>query len=235
MRKKYFTFAKSKNKIIEMTNDDIKALKEPFVITVGRQFGSGGRVLGRALADRLDIKFYDKELLAHAAKESGVSVELFEKRDERTPTFFNGLFSFSMGHIPIGYYQGASAISDDGLYKAYSDFILNIASRESCVIVGRTSDYILRDHPRAINIFVHAPMETCVDRILERQPEIGDRKAARIMAERINKLRSNYYNFYTDKTWGHSTSYDLTLDSSLLPMEANVDLVVEYLKKRLGC
>ena len=203
-----------------------------FVITVGRQFGSGGRVLARKLAERLGVKFYDKELLAEAARSSGVAPELFEKSDERTPTFFNGLFSFAMGHVPMAYYTGSSAISDDGIYKCYSDFVRELAERESCVIVGRTSDYILRDHPRLVNIFVHAPMEACVDRILERSEDINDRKTARQMAERFNKWRSNYYNFYTDKTWGHAASYDLTFDSSLLPMDDIVDLVVDYMNRR---
>lgn len=204
------------------------------VITVGRQFGSGGRIIARKLADRLGYKFYDKEILAEAARHSGVSPELFEKQDERTPSFFNGIFSFAMGHIPMAYYTGTSSISDDGIYKAYSDFIHSVARQQSCVIVGRTSDYILRDHPRCVNLFVHAPIEACVDRILERTPEIGGRREARAMAEKMNKLRSNYYNFYTDKTWGHATSYDLCLDSSLLSIDDIVDLVIDYIDRRWG-
>lgn len=203
-----------------------------FVITIGRQMGSGGRVIGRRLAERLGINFYDKELLANAAQASGVSLEFFEKNDERAPSFFNGLFSFSMGHIPIGYYQGTSPIGDDGIYKAYTDFIHSLAARESCVIVGRTSDYILRDHPRCVNIFIHAPIEACVDRIVSRQPEITDRRQARALAEKVNKLRANYYNFYTDKTWGHSSSYHLSIDSSLTDVDATVDVIVEYLRRR---
>ncbi len=202
------------------------------VITVGRQFGSGGRIIGRRIAERLGYKFYDKELLAEAAKHSGVSPELFEKQDERTPSFFNGIFSFAMGHIPMAYYTGTSSISDDGIYKAYSDFIHDIAGRQSCVIVGRTSDYILRDHPRCVNIFIHAPIEACIDRIIKRSPDITSHRDARAMAEKMNKLRANYYNFYTDKTWGHATSYDLCLDSSLLPVDDIVDLVIDYINRR---
>ena len=133
--------------------------KEPFVITVGRQFGSGGRELGKALAEALEIEYYDKELLVESAKLAGVNPEYFEKKDERFPTFLQGLFSFSMGVTPMCYYTGASSISDDGLYKSISDFLLKTSREKSFVVVGRSADYILREHPRCVNIFVHAPME----------------------------------------------------------------------------
>ncbi len=202
------------------------------VITVGRQFGSGGRELGRLLARDLGISYYDKELLFEAAKSAGVSPEFFERRDERSPSFFNGLFSFAFGHTPLSYYSGSTSISDDGIYKAYSDFMRALATRESCVIVGRTADYILRDHPRCVNLFVHAPVEERVRRIMRRSPEITDPAKARAMAERTNKLRANYYNFYTDKTWGDAASYDLTFDSSLLDMGQIVDMVKHYMRLR---
>lgn len=202
-----------------------------FVITIGRQFGSGGRVLGRLLADRLGIEFYDKKLLAEAAERSGVNAEFFEKADEKAPSFLSGLFSFSFGYNPVPCYSGSTSISDDSIYKAQSDFITALAAKNSCIIVGRSADYVLRDHPRCVNLFVHAPIEDCVARILKR----GDKttpEQARIMAEKINKLRANYYNFYTDKTWGDAASYDLTFDSSLLPMEDIADIVVDYVKRR---
>ena len=128
--------------------------KEPFVITVGRQFGSGGRELGKALAEALEIEYYDKELLVESAKLAGVNPEYFEKKDERFPTFLQGLFSFSMGVTPMCYYTGTSSITDDGLYKSISDFLLKTSKEKSFVVVGRSADYILRDHPRCVNIFV---------------------------------------------------------------------------------
>lgn len=207
--------------------------KQQFVITIGRQFGSGGRVIGRKLAERLGINFYDKELLIEAARRSGVGLEFFEKHDERQPSIFSGIFSFSMGTVPLGYYAGISSISDDGIYRAYSDLIHWLADNESCVIVGRTSDYILRDHPRCVNIFIHAPAENCIERILSREdkPRI-DRRQARTMMSRINKLRAGYYNFYTDKTWGDSASYHLSVDSSVLGDDGTVDMIVDYLTRR---
>lgn len=205
--------------------------KEPFVITVGRQFGSGGRVLGKALAEALGIEYYDKELLVESAKLAGVNPEYFEKKDERFPTFLQGLFSFSMGVTPMCYYTGASSITDDGLYKSISDFLLKTSKEKSFVVVGRSADYILREHPRCVNIFVHAPLEACVHRIMKRNDAIDEAKAA-AMAKKTNKWRADYYNFFTDKVWGDAKSYDLTLDSSLMSMEDNVSLIKEYLRLR---
>lgn len=205
--------------------------KQPIVITIGRQFGSGGRELGRTIADALGFKYYDKELLSEAAKRAGMSPEFFERNDERTPTFLNGIFSFSFGFAPTNVYAGSTSISDDSLYRAQSDFIHSLADKDSCVIVGRSADYVLRDHPRCVSLFVHAPMEKCIDRIVCRQPELT-RDKARARAEKINRLRANYYNFYTDKTWGAASSYDMTLDTSVLSMRDITEIVRLYLEKR---
>ena len=205
--------------------------KEPFVITVGRQFGSGGRELGKALAEALEIEYYDKELLVESAKLAGVNPEYFEKKDERFPTFLQGLFSFSMGVTPMCYYTGTSSITDDGLYKSISDFLLKTSKEKSFVVVGRSADYILRDHPRCVNIFVHAPLEECVKRLMGRNDAIDEAKASAI-AKKTNKWRAEYYNFFTDKQWGDAKSYDLTLDSSIMSMENNVELIKEYLRLR---
>lgn len=208
---------------------------ENFVITIGRQFGAGGRELGRILASKLGIAYYDKELLIEAAKEAGVSPEFFEKADERFPSFISGLFSFNLGSNPMSFYAGSTSISDDSIYKAQCDVIRSLASRGSCVIVGRSADYVLRDYQRVVNIYVHAPIEIRCRRIMNRR-NTGDGSLtaarARTLAERTDKLRANYYNFYTDKRWGDARSYDLTLDSSVMPMEALADVVIAYLKAR---
>lgn len=200
-------------------------------IAIGRQFGSGGREFGRRLAAALNINYYDKELLSSAARRAGLSDEFFERSDERAPGFINGIFSFAMGYAPATFYSGPSAISDDNIYSAQSDFIRSLAAQESCVIVGRTADYVLRDSARVVSIFVHAPMADCVARIMSRNPEISATKA-RQKAERVNKLRANYYNFYTDKIWGAAASYDLSFDTSLLSMDRLVELAVCYIRMR---
>lgn len=202
-----------------------------YVITIGRQFGSGGRELGKMLAEKLGIGYYDKELLCEAAKQAGVSMEFFEKKDERFPSLLGGVLPFNMGYNPISFYSASSSISDDSIYRAQCDFILSVAKRQSCVIVGRSADYILRDHPRCLNIFIHASIGDCINRIMKR----GDKPSAeqaRILAEKTNKLRAHYYNFYTDKRWGDAASYDLTFNSSRLPIEDIADIVKDYIIHR---
>lgn len=207
--------------------------KNNIVVTIGRQFGSGGRELGRKLAQRLGAKYYDKELLSEAARRAGMSEEFFERNDERFPSFINGIFSFAFGYNSVNCYAGSTSISDDSIYRAQSDFIRSLANTESCVIVGRTADYVLRDHPRTINIFVHAPEDACIDRIVSRDIDSEtSRDKARAKARRINKLRANYYNFYTDKTWGAASSYDLCFDTSLMAMDDIVEVIASYIARR---
>lgn len=227
--KKLFTFVKiypTTEKLIEMAD------KHPIVITIGRQFGSGGRELGRKLAERLDFKYYDKELLSEAARHAGVDEEFFKRNDERFPSFLNGIFSFAFGLNSVNCYVGSTSISDDSLYRAQSDFIHSLADKENCIIVGRTADYVLRDHERLVNLFVHAPADACAYRIMGRAEEHLTHEKARAKAQKMNKLRANYYNFYTDKTWGAAASYDLSLDTSLMPMADIVEVVVEYIRRR---
>lgn len=210
--------------------------KKNIVITIGRQFGSGGRELGRRLALRIGAKYYDKELLIEAARRAGMSEEFFKRKDECFPTFINGVFSFAFGYNSVNCFSGSTNISDESIYRAQSDFIHSLADgTDSCVIVGRTSDYVLRDHPRLINIFVHAPEEACIDRIMQRDAGTEfecSREKAKAKARRINKLRANYYNFYTDKTWGAASSYDLTFDTSLMPIDDIIEVIIEYINRR---
>ncbi|MCI5977682.1 MAG: cytidylate kinase-like family protein [Bacteroidales bacterium] len=211
----------------------MKTLPEKYVITVGRQMGSGGRLLGRKLSERLGIGFYDKELLLQAAKSAGLSAEYFERNDERRPHFLSGLFSFNMGFGPMSVYDGTTSISDDALYKAQCDFMHRIAEQGPCVIVGRTADYVLRDFPNVVNIFIHASKDACIRRVMERDPA-KTVDSARSFIEKSNKLRAGYYNFYTDKKWGDAASYDFTIDSSLLSDDAVVDLIIAYLQARFA-
>lgn len=207
-------------------------LPEKYVITIGRSFGSGGRALGRLIAEKLGIEFYDKKLLVKAAEKSGYHLEYFEKNEERAPSIMGGIIPFSMGYYPMSWIGDTSGSGSDTIYKAQSEFIHELAAGKPCVIVGRSSDYILRDVDNVVNIFVHAPIEACVDRIVDRG-ECTDRNKARLLAERTNKLRANFYNFYTDRRWGHASTYDLCVDSSKLPLDKLADYVIDYIKLRL--
>lgn len=204
-----------------------------FVITIGRQFGSGGRELGKLLASTFGIEYYDKELLQEAAKQAGMSPEFFAQSDERAPSFLSGMFAVGTGYNPASCYSCSSSLTGDSVYCAQSEFIRKIANEKSCVIVGRSADYVLREHPRCVNIFVHSSEEDCIARIMRR----GDKptpEQARTIAHKTNKLRANYYNFYTDKRWGDAASYDLTLNTSLLKMEDAVAIIAEYIRRRFG-
>lgn len=201
------------------------------VITVGRQFGSGGRELGRKIADLLGIKYYDKELLSHAASDAGLSQEFVEDNDERFPRFISSSISFAMGFNSMSWYQNPTSISGDSIYETQSEVIRQLAAAGPCVIVGRSADYVLRDNPFTVNIFVHAPAECCNDRIMARS-DISSRAKADKLRRQTNKLRAAYYNFYTDKHWGDAASYDLCFDTSLLPAEAIAEIVAQYVRRR---
>lgn len=201
-----------------------------YVITVGRAFGAGGRELGQLLARRLGIAYYDKELLIDAAGHAGMDASIFELNDERAPGLFSGLQPLSMGLSSYALYAGPGGASGERVYRAQSDFIRAMADRGPCVIVGRTADYILRDRPRVLNIFLHAPEDDCLRRIMARDPHLTIDKA-RNLRRRTNKLRAEFYNFYTDRTWGAADTYHLCFDTSAISTEDIADIVEAYLKK----
>ena len=204
-----------------------------YVITIGRQFGSGGRELAKMLAERFSIAYYDKQLLAEAARHAGVDEGFFERSDECFPKFPGTGMSFNMGLSSLPWYT-PSSISDVAIYRDMSAVKKEIADRGPCVIVGRSADYVLRNHPvPVINIFLHATMEDRVARILRRGDTLKE-SDARALAEKTNRLRANYYNFYTDKRWGDAASYDICLSTSQLSMEAITDVIAAYIHARLG-
>lgn len=207
--------------------------KRNFVITIGRQYGSGGRELGRMLADRFGIEYYDKKLLLEAASRAGMSPEVFERNDERMPNLMGSSVGFNMGYGQLPWYNGQTMVADS-IYSSLTDVIEHLADTRPCVIVGRSADYVLRNNPVAkVSLFVHAPIDDRVRRIIGRSDKDKE-GAARTLAVKTDKLRAAYYNFYTDKKWGDSASYDLTFDSSVLPMEDLCDMVAFYIRRRFG-
>lgn len=204
-----------------------------FVVTLGRQFGCGAREIGQMVAKMLDISYYDKELLLEAAKQSGVAPAIFEASDERTPKFFSSLWSFNLGYYSGTLFAGDQPVKEDNVYQAQSQVMVDLAHKGPCVIVGRSADYILRNETEVISIFLHSSMEDRIKRIVKRG-DCKTKKEAREMAIKQNKLRANYYNFYTDKHWGESESYDLSIDSSKLGPEGTAKLIVDYVKTRLN-
>lgn len=200
------------------------------VVTIGRQFGSGGREIGKRLADSLGIPFYDKELITLASKESGLCQEFFEKADERAS---HGLsYAFALGVPFFGNISPCNDyLSNDTLFKIQSDTIRKIASGKSCVIVGRCADYILRDDERCVNVFIHSPLMNRIERIVERnRVTVED---AKTLIEKTDKSRAGFYNYYSNKTWGVASSYHLSLDSSALGVEEAVVFIRNFVQKAL--
>ena len=203
---------------------------DKYIITIGRQFGSGGRAIGEQLAAKLGISFYDKELISLAAKESGINPEVFENVDEKAANSL--LYSISMGMYNFG--SGFSAMGDlpvnDKLYLLQHKIIKDISERESCVIVGRCADYVLRDNPYCVNIFIYADMEY---RKREAVMKHGiDEARAEHIINKTDKSRANYYSFYSGNKWGMAENYDLCVNSSKLSEDKIVELIIDYINKR---
>ena len=198
------------------------------VITIGRQYGSAGREIGQTLAKRLGIKCYDKELLAVAAKESGLCHELFESHDEKpTSSFLYSLVmdTYSMGYSSSGYMDMPI---NHKVFLAQFDAIKKLADQESCVIVGRCADYALEDYPHAYSVFIHASMQDRIRRI-KRIYELTDDKA-KDMIVKTDKKRASYYNYYSSKKCGEAKSYDLSIDSGIIGVEGAVQLIEAFVK-----
>lgn len=206
---------------------------EKFVINIGRQLGSGGKTVGEIIARRLGVRLYDKELINLAAEQSGLCPEVFEKADEKES---RGVISTMIGYLRapfVGDDGGtANVLSNDALFKIQSDVIRDLASRESCVFVGRCADYILRDHPRTVNIFIAAGRAERIERLC-RLHGIAPGEAESLM-DRTDARRAAYYNYYSSGTWGMAETYDLCIDSSVLGIDGTTGFVLEFVERKLG-
>ncbi|MDR0865800.1 MAG: cytidylate kinase-like family protein [Candidatus Symbiothrix sp.] len=198
-----------------------------YVITIGRQLGSGGKMIGELLSKRLGISAYDKELIQLASMESGLGKEFFEKADEKSShTFLSSLFSFRSGYMG----DNINYLCNETLFKIQSDVIKELAEKESCIFVGRCADYILRNHQRLISVFISATMEDRIHRIC--QNENRTEKEAKILIEQTDKKRAAYYNYYSNKVWGMATSYDLCINSSVFSTEEIISFIEEYVNEK---
>ncbi len=193
------------------------------IITIGRQFGSGGRTIARKLAERLGVKYYDKELITLAAKESGISPEIFAKVDEEAA---NSLL-YSM---VIGMYASTSRVTNygdisinDKIFRVQTEILEDIAKRESCVIVGRCADYILREHENLINVFIYSNIDARIERAVN-EYNIQSKNMKEFILK-ADKKRANYYNFYTGKKWGAIANYNICLDSGTLGIDECVNVL----------
>lgn len=195
------------------------------IITIGRQFGSGGREIGYMVADKLGIKLYDKEMLQRAARDSGICEELFESHDEKPSNSF--LYSLVMDTYSMGY--SGSTYNDmpinHKIFLAQFDAIKKIADEGSCILVGRCADYALEGYPNLLSVFIHADLDARIKRIAKKY-DLTDAKAKDLIIK-TNKKRASYYNYYTDKRWGDADSYDVCLDSSVLGLEGTAEAIIK--------
>ena len=200
------------------------------IINVGRQLGSGGHDIGRMLALDFQAKYYDRELLNLAAKESGFSEKFFEQNDEKKG-FLKGLFNMQTSHISGGSMYKTN-FSQESLFQFQSDAIKKAAKEGSCVFVGRCADYILRDFPNTVNIFITASMKYRIQQIMNKQHM--EYEEARKFIESKESKRAAYYNYYTGKKWGAAESYDLCIDSSVLGFVETEKIIAEFIRKKFN-
>mgnify|MGYP000111350235 CR=1 FL=1 len=199
------------------------------VITIGRECGSGGRLIGNRLAEKLNIKCYDKELLTLAAKKSGLCEEIFESHDEKPTSSF--LYSLVMDSYSMGY--STSSFIDMPLnhkvFLAQFDAIKSIAKEGPCVLVGRCADYALHDMKNCLHFFIYADEETKIKRLVKKYPDLNESKARDMMVKK-DKQRQSYYNYYSSKKWGRADSYDFCLNSSILGIDGTVKLITQIIE-----
>ena len=204
---------------------------QPFAINIGRQLGSGGRAIGRLLADSMGARYLDRELLTLAADRSGLSPEIFERTDEHKGflhTLAGSLFPAFSAHT--GYYD--ESVNDDTLFRLQSEAIRRAAQEAPCIIIGRCADYVLRDMPRTVNVFVVADRRDRIARLC-RMNNITEAEAARRI-DKGDQRRAEYYNFYTQQRWGAAETYDLCLNTSLFGIERTAEIIRQFAEEKLA-
>ena len=191
---------------------------EKRIITISREFGSGGRFIGEEVAKKLGIAYYDKNIISQIAEKSGLSPEYIQESAELSPK--KGLLAYALAGRDI---TGRSV--EDMVYEAQRNVILDLAEKESCVIIGRNADYILQDRDDVLNVFIHGDMPEKIQRIT-RLYNVDEQEAVKMMADTDKRRRTNY-NFYTDQSWGKASNYTLCLNSSQIGYDRCEKIIVE--------
>lgn len=203
------------------------------VITIARHYGSGGRTVGLMLGKELGIPCYDAEITRMASDASGIKEELFNKADEKLKS---GLFRMTSkvykGQLISP--ESRDFVSNDNLFNYQAKIMKELAEKESCIIIGRCADFVLKDHPGVTRIFVYADEKFCLERSKEHLGMFDDDAEVQRFIEKTNKYRADYYKYYTGNDWNDSRNYDLCLNSSVLGFQKTVDEIKAYLKVRFG-
>lgn len=205
-------------------------MQKKIVITIARQYGSGGRTVGKMLAERLNIHYYDKELMKLASDDSGINEALFVNADEQVK-------STSLFKIAKNVYGGElippesdDFTSNDNLFNYQAKIIRQLAEEESCVIIGRCADFVLKDYDNVLSVFVHAPHDFCMEQAAKKH-SMSEKELEKLLSK-TDKRRADYYKYHTGRDWTDARNYDLCLDSSKLGYERMVDEIIAYMKVR---
>ena len=202
-----------------------------YVITIGRQYGSGGHKVAEKLSELLGIEYYDKNIIDLASEKSGISKQMFENSDEKHNSF---LYSLSMAHygglVSQNYLN--DIITNDKLFLIQSNIIKDIAEKGPAIFVGRCADYILAEHPNKISVFIHAGQDAKVARVMDK---MGIKKsAAETLIKKTDKSRAAYYNFYSSASWGVAETYDLCINTDLFGIDGAAQIICDYVKNNLA-
>ena len=200
-----------------------------YVITIARGFGSGGKTIGAMLAKKLDIDYFDNDLLRLASEESGINIALFGKADEKVKANLFKKYNRSYGSKIISP-DSTEFISDDNLFNYQAKIIRDLAEKQNCIIIGRCGDYVLRDDPKAIRIFVCADEQTCIDKVVELYGIDADEAKKKI--DKIDKSRSAYCKYYTGNEWNDPANYDLCINTTQVGFDGAVDIIIDYMKRK---
>ena len=199
-----------------------------YVITIARGFGSGGKTIGRLLAQRLDIDYYDNDLIRLASEESGINLELFGKADEQVKTNLFKRYNRAYGSklIPP---DSDEFVSSDNLFNYQAKIIRDLANKQNCIIIGRCGDYILKENENVIRLFVYADPKTCIKNVVDMYGVTPKEAHERIVS--LDRARAAYYKYYTGKNWDDVRNYDLCINTSSIGFEKAVDIIVDYMKQ----
>ena len=202
---------------------------DKFVITIARQYGSGGRTIGQMLAKELGVEYYDKDLIIKASEESGINIDLFAKADEKSKSIFTKLKKKNYGGDVLSP-DSSDFTSEENLFNYQAKIIRDLAEKESCIIIGRAADYILKDRDDVLSVFVPAPQDFLMEQAAKKHSMSG-RELEKYIAK-IDRARADYYKAHTGREWTDARNYHLCLDSSRLGFDRCVEEIIAYMKIR---
>ncbi|MGM9682330.1 MAG: AAA family ATPase [Eubacteriales bacterium] len=200
-----------------------------YTVTIARGFGSGGRTIGKILAQRLDVNYYDRDLIRLASEESGINIELFGKADEKVRAGLFRKYNRSYGERIISP-ESTEFVSDDNLFNYQAKIIRDLSASQNCIIIGRCADYILRDVPHVLRLFICADKDTCVRNVVELYGLVPDNAEHEI--EKIDRARAAYYKYYTGREWNDPTNYDLCINTTKTGFDGAADIIVDFINHR---